>query len=214
MKSYYLPGSWLNYVHYPIDSPKQPYETDTTFLFILHIRKLRLREDKSLVRDSNWGLCDSQANILNSILYFFSLYHFPEENVLSFSDSYHKCHLEFLSILDLDFKQDLSASFTVWIYILEGERVCIKIESSFMGVTSKWACSVKHKMSFYFPLMLPTLGFFFLFKFRIAYWIKVEGKSWHTATNKLPHLKIWNSDGRITLQSKIVFGLLKKKKKA
>lgn len=62
---------------------------------------------------------------------------FPEENVLSFFDSYHKCHLEFLSILDLDFKQDLSASFTVWIYILEGERVCIKIESSFMGVTSK-----------------------------------------------------------------------------
>lgn len=67
-----------------------------------------------------------------------------------------------------DFNRDLRAIHdehmmsSVWIYVLEGERVWLKIESSFLGVTSKWVYSLRHKLRFYFPHILPTLGHYFL----------------------------------------------------
>lgn len=43
-----MPGSWLHYVHYLTESPKQPCEADIIFLSILQMSELRLREDKNL----------------------------------------------------------------------------------------------------------------------------------------------------------------------
>lgn len=148
-------------------------------------------------RDSNWELCGSWAIILNSILYFIAPNSVSLKKTfhLSLSDSYHhKRHVEFLSVLDLDFSRDLSAAHTVFsLDLYFRRRVYIKIESPFMGVISKWAYTVlgtRWGSIFLLCCQLWVIIFFFLFKFSIAHWIKEEGKSWHTATNKIPHSEI------------------------